>query len=101
MIKLTILIGLFCLFVGQLRLFAEPISISGIFPHLVVFNDEGKCGTGAVVPWADRLWVITDGPHLPFGSSGKLYEITPGIEQIIRPEMGDHSCKVTALFRYE
>jgi len=39
-----------------------------------------------VVPWADRLWVITYGPHLPFGSSDKLYEITPSLEQIIRPE---------------
>ncbi|MFM8904992.1 MAG: hypothetical protein ACKOIB_07070, partial [Verrucomicrobiota bacterium] len=47
---------------------------------------EGECGTGAVVPWADRLWVITYGPHLPFGSSDKLYEITPDLRQIVRPE---------------
>jgi len=26
------------------------------------------------------------GPHLPFGSSDKLYEITPELTQIIRPE---------------
>jgi hypothetical protein len=64
----------------------EPRQISGIYPHLAMFNKEGECGTGAVVPWADRLWVITYGPHLPFGSSDKLYEITPGMEQIIRPE---------------
>jgi hypothetical protein len=64
----------------------EPRQISGIYPHLAMFNKEGECGTGAVVPWADRLWVITYGPHLPFGSSDKLYEITPGLEQIIRPE---------------
>ena len=60
--------------------------ISGIYPHLATFNNEGECGTGAVVPWADRLWVITYGPHLPKGSSDKLYEITPALEQIIRPE---------------
>jgi hypothetical protein len=65
---------------------AEPPSISGIYPHLAMFNKEGECGTGAVVPWADRLWVITYGPHLPFGSSDKLYEITPDLQQIIRPE---------------
>ena len=65
---------------------AEPVCVSGIYPNLAMFNDEGECGTGAVVPWADRLWVITYGPHLPFGSSDKLYEITPGLEQIIRPE---------------
>src|SRR5437762_8901992 len=65
---------------------AEPVQISGIYPHLAMFNNEGECGTGAVVPWADRLWVITYGPHLPWGSSDKLYEITPALEQIIRPE---------------
>jgi len=64
----------------------EPRQISGIYPHLAMFNQEGECGTGAVVPWADRLWVITYGPHLPFGSSDKLYEITPDLQQIIRPE---------------
>jgi hypothetical protein len=65
---------------------AEPVQISGIYPHLAMYNKEGECGTGAVVPWADRLWVITYGPHLPNGSSDKLYEITPALEQIIRPE---------------
>lgn len=60
--------------------------ISGIYPHLAYYNNEGECGTGAVVPWADRLWVITYGPHLPFGSSDKLYEITPTLQQTIRPE---------------
>lgn len=62
----------------------EPYS--GIYPHLAYFNNEGECGTGAVVPWADRLWVITYGPHLPLGSSDKLYEITPDLQQIVRPE---------------
>lgn len=64
----------------------QPRSISGIYPSLAMFNNEGECGTGAVVPWADRLWVITYGPHLPFGSSDKLYEITPELKQIVRPE---------------
>jgi len=64
----------------------EPVSISGIYPSLATFNNEGECGTGAVVPWADRLWFISYGPHKPFGSTDKLYEITPGLEQIVRPE---------------
>ncbi|MBM3888930.1 MAG: hypothetical protein FJ388_07355, partial [Verrucomicrobia bacterium] len=63
-----------------------PLQISGIYPHLATFNNEGECGTGAVVPWADRLWVISYGPHFPTGSSDKLYEITPDLRQIIRPE---------------
>ncbi|NLT70118.1 MAG: hypothetical protein GXX91_05420 [Verrucomicrobiaceae bacterium] len=59
---------------------------SGIYPHLAFFNDESECGTGAVVPWAGRLWALTYAPHKPRGSSDKLYEITPELELIIRPE---------------
>ena len=63
-----------------------PPQWSGIYPNLAPFNNEGECGTGAVVPWADRLWVISYGPHKPYGSSDKLYEITPDLKQIVRPE---------------
>jgi hypothetical protein len=65
---------------------AEPINVSGVYPSLTMYNNEGECGTGAVVPWAGRLWVITYAPHKPQGSSDKLYEITPELKQIIRPE---------------
>ncbi len=61
-------------------------SVSGIYPHLAMFNQEGECGTGAVVPWAGKLWVVTYAPHCPKGSTDKLYEITPSLEQNIRPE---------------
>lgn len=63
-----------------------PDAISGIYPRLAYYNNEGECGTGAVVPWADRLWVITYGPHLPNGSSDKLYEVTSDYRQIVRDE---------------
>jgi len=59
---------------------------SGIYPHLAYYNSQGECGTGAVVPWADRLWVVTYSPHQPFGSDDKLYEITPELEEITREE---------------
>lgn len=65
---------------------AEPFQVSGIYPHLATFNNERECGTGAVVPWANRLWVVTYAPHSPRGSSDKLYEITPDLRQIVRPE---------------
>ena len=65
---------------------AEPPSFSGIYPHLCAFNDEGECGTGAVVPWAGKLWRITYAPHKPTGSSDKLSEITPDLQMTIRPE---------------
>lgn len=61
-------------------------AISGIHPGLAMFNDENECGTGAVVPWADRLWVITYAPHKPSGSTDKLYEIAPDLSRTIRPE---------------
>ncbi|GAB3753226.1 hypothetical protein [Spirosoma pomorum] len=61
-------------------------SYSGIYPQLAMYNKEGECGTGAVVPWAGKLWVVTYGPHLPLGSSDKLYEITPDLKQIVRSE---------------
>ena len=65
---------------------ADPVQLSGIYPELAYFNNEGECGTGAVVPWADRLWVVTYAPHAPTGSSDKLYEITPDLREIVRPE---------------
>ncbi|MEZ5304971.1 MAG: hypothetical protein R3F11_30640 [Verrucomicrobiales bacterium] len=65
---------------------AERPFVSGIYPNLAYYNNEGECGTGAVVPWADRLWLVTYAPHAPTGSSDKLYEITPELEIITRPE---------------
>lgn len=64
----------------------QHIKISGIYPHLAYYNEEGECGTGAVVPWADKLWVVTYGPHFPFGSSDKLYEINPDLSTITHDE---------------
>lgn len=63
-----------------------PIQVSGVYPHLTMYNNENECGTGAVVPWAGKLWAITYAPHMPQGSSDKLYEISPDLRQIIRPE---------------
>ena len=63
-----------------------PLQLSGIYPRLAYYNNEGECGTGAVVPWNGRLWVITYGPHLPYGSSDKLYEVTKEYQQIVHPE---------------
>jgi hypothetical protein len=65
---------------------ASPMQVSGIYPHLAFFNEGAECGTGAVVPWADRLWAVTYSPHEPRGSSDKLYEITPDLRLIVRPE---------------
>ena len=70
---------------------ATRLQISGIYPHLAVFNDIGgpqdrECGIGAVVPWAGRLWLMTYPPHRRTGSPDKLYEIDDQLEMTVRPE---------------
>lgn len=57
-----------------------PRQVSGIYPHLAYWNSHQECGTGAVVPWAGKLWVITYAPHFPLGSSDKLYAISSDLQ---------------------
>lgn len=64
----------------------KVVEISGVYPHLAMTNSHDECGVGAVVPWAGKLWVITYGPHLPNGSTDKLYEISPDLTRVVRPE---------------
>ena len=61
------------------------LNISGVYPHLTMWNDENECGTGAVVPWQGNLWAITYAPHQPGGSTDKLCQVTPDLKQIIFP----------------
>ena len=77
-----------------------PLLISGVYPHLSLYNpgfgnssnvtgcdgngDEG--GIGAIVPWANKLWMITYSPHCPTGSSDKLYTLDENLQLEIRPE---------------
>ena len=68
------------------RTAAEPRCFSGRYPHLAVYNTGAECGIGAVVPWADRLWLITYSPHSPSGSNDKLYEIDADLNMTARPE---------------
>jgi hypothetical protein len=60
--------------------------IGGVYPHLALFNSGNECGTGAVVAWAGRLFVVTYSPHQPFGSDDKLYEIDAQLSLAVRPE---------------
>lgn len=53
-------------------------AISGIYPHLASFNGSNECGTGTLVPWADRLWWTTYAPHAPNGSDDRLYAMNEG-----------------------
>jgi hypothetical protein len=98
----TILLAMSAPVLGSLRVRAQDvlekpvpasarIHISGIYPHLAVFNDTGgdqdrECGIGAVVPWAGRLWLMTYPPHRRAGSPDKLYEIDDELRITVRPE---------------
>lgn len=84
--RLAFLVSTVCASIVGSAIAAEPPQFSGIYPHLCAFNDEGECGTGAIVPWAGKLWRITYAPHKPTGSSDKLSEITPDLQMTIRPE---------------
>ena len=65
---------------------AAAVGVSGVYPGLHTFNREGECGTGAVVPWAGSLWVISYAPHMPNCSTDKLYEVKPDLTRVIRAE---------------
>lgn len=82
-------------FVPFVKASSKPLQISGVYPHLTVFNEGGSklCsgdgsegGIGAVVPWAGRLWMITYSPHCPNGSSDKLYSVDENLNLVIHPE---------------
>ncbi|MEA1878986.1 MAG: hypothetical protein U9N86_19245 [Bacteroidota bacterium] len=69
----------------------EQQSVSGIYPHLTVFNENhakekpGETGIGAVVAWGDKLYAITYSAHRPEGSSDKLYVIDKKGKMEIHP----------------
>ncbi len=81
-----VLLAISCSTTKQGEIVSSKQSFSGIYPHLAHYNNHGECGTGAIVPWGDRLWVITYGQHFPNGSSDKLYEIKTDLTRIIRDE---------------
>jgi len=73
----------------------SPLQVSGVYPHLAVFNEGGgapchsngnECGIGAVVPWAGKLWMLTYSPHCLKGSSDKLYTVDQNLKLEARPE---------------
>lgn len=60
--------------------------ISGVYPHLTtygVYSQNGahykgghnECGIGAIVPWAEKLWMVNYAPHMPGGSEHKLFSV--------------------------
>ena len=71
--------------------------IAGIYPHLTTYSQSRKdgkffkdghqeCGIGGIIPWADKLWMITYAPHKPRGSHHKLYSIDHNMTMTIHAE---------------
>lgn len=65
----------------------KVVNIAGVYPHLAVTSSHLEIGFGAIVPWANKLWAITYGPHIANGdTTNKLYEIDSALSLIARPE---------------
>ena len=71
--------------------------ISGVYPHLTTYSQSRKdgrffkpgheeCGIGGVIPWADKLWMVTYAPHKPRGSDHKLYSIDKDLNMTVHTE---------------
>jgi hypothetical protein len=70
---------------------------SGVYPHLAVTNGgANETGIGAVVPWADRLWLVTYPAHVFKGGNDKLYELDAALVLRPRPESvgGTHASRM-------
>ena len=65
-------------------------SVSGVFPHLHVNADmvprRTEAGIGALIPWADRLWMITYPSNPGSGSGNGLYTIDANLTMTEREE---------------
>jgi len=65
-----------------------PIEINGVFPNLTIVGpheNRSESGIGALLPWADRLWMIGYVAHIS-GSRIGLYEISEDMTMKMHPE---------------
>ena len=99
--KLNNILAFFVLLIGivdfsRAQYIQQPIKISGVYPHLAVYNPGDKselcpkydgleCGIGAIVPWAGKLWMVTYSPHCPEGSSDRLWTIDNDLNLEMHP----------------
>ena len=87
--KKSVLILLLCV-TGLFSVMAQHFNASGVYPHLAMVADQTprtEAGTGALFPWADRLWIVTYVAHMEGTGSGTgLYEINDKMEIRKRPE---------------
>ena len=68
--------------------------VDGIFPHLSIASEHdprSEAGIGALVPWADRLWMVGYVAHIKGAGLG-LYEVDASLS------MRRHPASVTGTF---
>lgn len=70
---------------------SPSVALSGIIPKLTATSGlkgpKSECGIGALVPWADRLWLITYVASGPGSGTGTgLYEVDDSFTIRKRPE---------------
>ena len=67
----------------------KVININGVFPNLTILGSSDKyrseSGIGALIPWANKLWMIGYVAHIR-GSGVGLYEISDDMTMVKRPE---------------
>lgn len=67
----------------------NPIHINGVFPNLTILGPSDKnrseSGIGALIPWADKLWMIGYVAHIQ-GSGIGLYEISDDMTMVKHTE---------------
>jgi hypothetical protein len=65
-----------------------PIQINGVFPSLSLVGEHigrSETGIGALIPWADKLWMIGYVAHIR-GTGIGLYAISPDMTMQKHPE---------------
>ncbi len=67
----------------------NPQNINGVFPNLTIMGSSDKerseSGIGALIPWADKLWMIGYVAHI-HGSGLGLYEISDDMTMKKHPQ---------------
>ncbi len=67
----------------------KVININGVFPNLTVLGasdkDRSESGIGALIPWANKLWMIGYVAHIK-GSGLGLYEISDDMTMVKHPQ---------------
>ena len=90
----SMLLSILLFIASSLPLFAQDapqkLNVSGVFPHMAMVADHSprtEAGTGALMSWANRLWVCTYVAHMKGTGSGTgLYEIDENLNMRKRSE---------------